>query len=85
MNIIGYCGILLLVLRWLPHSIATALRLVSPLTVSIPILPAYSAVFECRIERRYTGGDHMILVARVLRFEARRADPMIFYRGHLLE
>jgi len=51
----------------------------------VPILPVYSAVFECKAERRYDGGDHAILVGRVLRFEDRKTDPLIFYRGHYLE
>ena len=51
----------------------------------VPILPTYSAVFECRAEHRYDGGDHAILVGRVLRFEDRKTDPLIFYRGHYLE
>ena len=51
----------------------------------VPILPTFSAVFECRAEHRYDGGDHVILVGRVLRFEDRNTDPLIFYRGHYLE
>jgi flavin reductase (DIM6/NTAB) family NADH-FMN oxidoreductase RutF len=50
-----------------------------------PILPNYSAVFECGIEHRYDGGDHVILVGRVLKFEDRKTDPLIFYRGRYLE
>ncbi len=49
-----------------------------------PILPEYSAVYECRIEYRYDGGDHKIIVGRVLKFEDRGTDPLIFYRGHFL-
>ncbi len=51
----------------------------------IPILPEYSAVFECAAEHRYDGGDHVILVGRVLGFDDRKSDPLIFYRGHYLE
>ncbi len=51
----------------------------------VPVLPEYSAVFECRAEHRYDGGDHMILVGRVLKFEDRKTDPLIFYRGHYME
>lgn len=51
----------------------------------VPILPTCSAVFECRAEHRYDGGDHAILVGRVLGFEDRKTDPLIFYRGHYLE
>ena len=51
----------------------------------IPILPEFSAVFECRTEHCYDGGDHKIMVGRVLRFEDRKTDPLIFYRGHFLK
>jgi 3-hydroxy-9,10-secoandrosta-1,3,5(10)-triene-9,17-dione monooxygenase reductase component len=51
----------------------------------VPILPVFSAVFECRTEHRYEGGDHIILVGRVLNFEDRKTDPLIFYRGHFIE
>jgi len=46
-----------------------------------PILPEFSAVFECRMEHVYAGGDHKIIVGRVLRFEDHKTDPLIFYRG----
>ncbi len=51
----------------------------------VPILPDYSAVFECRTEHRYDGGDHVILVGRVLNVEDRKTDPLIFYRGRFFE
>ena len=51
----------------------------------VPILPTFSAVFECQTEHRYEGGDHVILVGRVLNFEDRKTDPLIFYRGHFIE
>lgn len=51
----------------------------------IPLLPEFSAVFECRTEHRYDGGDHKIIVGRVLSFEDRKTDPLIFYRGHFLK
>ncbi|MDH5454486.1 MAG: flavin reductase family protein [Gammaproteobacteria bacterium] len=47
-----------------------------------PILPEYAACFECRTEHRYDGGDHTIIVGRVLRLDDRDEDPLIFYRGH---
>jgi len=49
-----------------------------------PILPEFAACFECTTEFRYPGGDHMIIVGRVHRFEDREVDPLIFYRGHFL-
>jgi len=51
----------------------------------VPLLPESSAAFECRTEHRYDGGDHKIIVGRVLRFEDRKTDPLIFYRGHFLK
>ena len=50
----------------------------------MPILPEYAACFECRTEHRYQGGDHTIVVGRVLRLEDRESDPLIFYRGRFL-
>ncbi len=50
----------------------------------VPLLPDYAACFECRTEYRYAGGDHKIIVGRVLRLEDRETDPLIFYRGHFL-
>jgi 3-hydroxy-9,10-secoandrosta-1,3,5(10)-triene-9,17-dione monooxygenase reductase component len=49
-----------------------------------PILPEFSASFQCRKEHVYDGGDHQIVIGRVLRFEDRETDPLIFYRGHYL-
>ena len=50
----------------------------------MPILPEYAACFECRVEHRHAGGDHRIIVGRVLRLEDRESDPLIFYRGRFL-
>jgi len=49
-----------------------------------PILPEYAACFECSTEHRYDGGDHTIIVGRVLTLEDRESDPLIFYRGRFL-
>lgn len=48
---------------------------------STPILPDFSACFECKTEHQYDGGDHIILVGRVVSFEDRETDPLVFYRG----
>ncbi len=50
----------------------------------VPLLPEFSAVFECQTEHLYVGGDHKIIVGRVLSFEDRKTDPLIFYRGHFM-
>ena len=46
-----------------------------------PILPEYSACFQCTTEHRYAGGDHMIIVGRILDFEDRKLEPLIFHRS----
>lgn len=48
----------------------------------VPVLPEFSACFECETYDRYDGGDHVIVLGRVLSFEDRATDPLIFYRGH---
>lgn len=50
----------------------------------MPILPEYAACFECKTENIYDGGDHKIIVGRVLDLEDRESDPLIFYRGRFL-
>ncbi len=50
----------------------------------MPILPDYAACFECSTEYRYEGGDHKIIVGRVLYMEDRETDPLIFYRGRFI-
>ncbi len=47
----------------------------------VPILPHYSACFQCTAEHQYDGGDHMILVGRVIKFTDRGHKPLIFHRG----
>lgn len=50
----------------------------------VPLLSDFAACFECRTEHIYSGGDHKIIVGRVLRVEDHDKDPLIFYRGHYL-
>ena len=50
----------------------------------IPILPEYSACFECSTEHIYPGGDHEIIVGRVHRFEERDAEPLVYYRSRFV-
>ena len=49
-----------------------------------PILPDYAACFECRTEHIYEGGDHKIIVGRVLHFDERESEPLIRYRSRYL-
>jgi len=51
-------------------------------TTSLPILQDALAHFECKVEARHDGGDHVIFVGRVLSFDHKEdGDPLLFYRG----
>jgi len=47
----------------------------------IPILDHYSACFQCTKEHQYEGGDHIILVGKVIDFIDNQLPPLVFYRG----
>lgn len=47
----------------------------------IPILPHYSACFQCTMEHQYEGGDHIILVGKVTEFADNQLPPLLYYRG----
>ena len=47
-----------------------------------PMLTCAIASFECRIEHRHEGGDHVIFVGRVLDFShTSHGRPLVYYRG----
>ena len=47
-----------------------------------PILPDFAVCFQCTMEHVYPGGDHNILVGRVVAFEDRgNSDALLFIRG----
>ncbi len=46
-----------------------------------PIIPDTLAVIECEIRDRVAGGDHIILIGRVLRFEKKEGKPLLFALG----
>ncbi len=47
----------------------------------LPALPGCLARFDCRAEAHHDGGDHAILVGRILRAEMREGDPLLFWNG----
>ena len=47
----------------------------------LPLLPEYHARFQCENAGCHDGGDHTIIVGRVLCFDERPGDPLLFYRG----
>lgn len=47
----------------------------------MPLIDGCLARFECERYAEYDGGDHAILVARVLRASVRQGPPLLFYGG----
>ena len=48
-----------------------------------PVFQDYLAKFECINVVHYEGGDHIIIVGEVKRFDTVDANPLIFYQGDL--
>ena len=46
-----------------------------------PLLAGTAALFECRTAYRYDGGDHVIFVGEVERFERCERPPLLFHSG----
>jgi len=54
----------------------------TPGRLGAPILPDTMAAFDCVHYAQYEGGDHLIIVGRVVGMEHNVAgDPLLFYRG----
>jgi flavin reductase (DIM6/NTAB) family NADH-FMN oxidoreductase RutF len=47
----------------------------------VPLLDGGVACFECRTHAFYEGGDHEIVVGRVLGFQISEAAPLLFHGG----
>jgi 3-hydroxy-9,10-secoandrosta-1,3,5(10)-triene-9,17-dione monooxygenase reductase component len=47
----------------------------------IPLLNGCSARFECRTEFQYEGGDHVIFVGKVEKFDHFNRAPLLFHSG----
>lgn len=52
----------------------------------IPLVPGRLAGFECALETTYAGGDHLIVLGRVLECHADSSgEPLLFCRGRLTD
>lgn len=47
----------------------------------VPLFGDCAARLECLTESRIEGGDHVIFIGRVVSFERRDQDPLIFHSG----
>lgn len=50
-------------------------------THGVPLLPRALARFECSVADRFSAGDHMILLGRVLELETNEGAPLLFAGG----
>ncbi|WP_425265081.1 flavin reductase family protein [Streptomyces regalis] len=48
-----------------------------------PRITGAHAWVECGITQELAGGDHVIVVARVLRMDVGSGDPLVFHKGRL--
>jgi 3-hydroxy-9,10-secoandrosta-1,3,5(10)-triene-9,17-dione monooxygenase reductase component len=45
------------------------------------LLDGCNAWFECRVDARHEGGDHLILIGRIEQFRRDPKPPLVFHRG----
>lgn len=50
-----------------------------------PLLSGSIVRFECKPYAQYEGGDHIIFVAEVVRFQTASGYPLVFYKGRFQE
>lgn len=53
----------------------------APSAEGTPLLPDCLARFECAMHAQHEGGDHLIIVGRVLRVSQRDGAPLLFASG----
>ncbi|MBK8458725.1 MAG: flavin reductase [Phyllobacteriaceae bacterium] len=46
-----------------------------------PLLPSALARFECEIVNRVNGGDHLVLLGRIMRLTVAEGEPLVFAAG----
>ena len=47
-----------------------------------PVFEGCCALFECRNFHHHDGGDHVIFIGRIERFERHEREPLVFHGGH---
>lgn len=50
-------------------------------THNLPLLDDCACQFQCKIEHRYPGGDHCILIGQILEYTSTPLSPLIFHGG----
>lgn len=54
----------------------------APSAEGTPLIAGTLARFDCALEAAHEGGDHLILIGRVLRAALRAGQPLVFSQGH---
>jgi flavin reductase (DIM6/NTAB) family NADH-FMN oxidoreductase RutF len=52
--------------------------------LQVPVLEGCTARFYCETDRIIEGGDHSIILARVLKFDTADHPPLLFVKGNML-
>jgi flavin reductase (DIM6/NTAB) family NADH-FMN oxidoreductase RutF len=50
----------------------------------VPLLDEALASLECRVWRRYEGGDHEIILGRVVDLRSSNKPPLVYHRGRIV-
>lgn len=51
--------------------------------VDVPAIAGAIGRLECRLWRKYDGGDHELIVGRVLHIDLAEGVPLVFFRGKM--
>jgi flavin reductase (DIM6/NTAB) family NADH-FMN oxidoreductase RutF len=51
-------------------------------TAGVPLLNGVIARFVCRNVKQYDGGDHLIFIGEVERYERFDGEPLVFHSGY---
>lgn len=52
------------------------------LHTGVPLLQESLSTFDCELFQWYEGGDHLIFVGKVVGFESREGNPLLYYGGN---
>ncbi len=47
----------------------------------LPVFPDFLGLYQCQVHDRVDAGDHIILVGRLVDYEIRTGEPLVFYGG----
>lgn len=52
-----------------------------PGVTGCPIIAGALATLECEVHARHDGGDHVIMIGRVVQLQYADGDPLLYFRG----